>query len=63
MRIIRIATKPQGSETPTSLAIVKANGITSHTGFSGHDPHAELVPLLRKYFVFIHFYMLLIPKS
>lgn len=55
MRIVRIATQTDGSGTPSSLAILYMDSITSHAGFRGFGPHAELVLVLRKYFVLIHF--------
>lgn len=55
-RIVRIATQTDGSGTPTSLAIIYMDGITSHAGFRGFGPHAELVLVLRKCLFFLHLY-------
>ena len=53
-RIVRIATQTDGSGTPTSLAILYIDSVTSHAGFRGFGPHAELVLVLRKYLFFLH---------
>ena len=55
-RIVRIATQTDGSGTATSLAILYKDSVTSHAGFRGFGPHAELVLVLRKYLFFLHLY-------